>query len=463
MTLSLRSRIAFHYVAAAGAIILAVFLLLYWVMHRTVYNHLDNDLFSEAESVIHAITVLNNGIAFADEREWEEKEHRQAEVNPMFLQVIDPQGAVIRKSPNLGTEKLSFSGAGNGRSYFNAAIGNSAVRQVQMPLQNSQGKVLGYLLVAMPRQEAEVVLANLRIVLMVTFPIVLIVVFFSSRWIARSSVSPVEQITATAERITSQNLNERVEPPVNRDELFRLTTTINQLLDRLQNAVLRERQFTADASHELRTPLAALKGTLEVLVRKRRDPEQYEEKIKYCITETERLSDLVEQLLMLARCEASQIAPAIQSCSLRETAGSALHRLEPLMSSYSARAEMPANDGLTVLADRNMLEVMIQNLLGNAVKYSPEGSTVEINWSRKNREVSLRIRDHGIGIAEEAKPHIFERFFRADDSRVETAGGAGLGLAIVKRLAELQNLKLVVHQEPDGGTTFEVLLPAGLE
>lgn len=460
MNLSLRNRIAVHYVVAGGAIFLIVFLLLYWVMHRTVYSHLDHDLLGEAESVVHTITVLNREIAFADEREWEEKEHRQAEVNPMFLQVIGLNGAVIRKSPNLGTQILSFDRTRSGRAYFNAMLGNSAVRQIQIPLQNSQGRMLAFLLVAMPREEAELVLINLRTVLILAFPIVLAVVFFSSRWIAKSSVTPVERITVTAERITAENLNERVESPPNKDELFRLTTTINQLLDRLQDAVLRERQFTADASHELRTPLAALKGTLEVLVRKRRTPEHYEERIRYCIAETERLSNLIEQLLLLARCEASQIEPAIQPCNLKETVDSVRQRLEPLMRGRGATAGMPADDGVTVLADRNMLEVMIQNLLSNAVKYSPEGSRIDIGWTEKPGEASLQIRDHGIGIPNEVIPHIFDRFFRADDSRVEGSSGAGLGLSIVKRLAELQRLKLDVHSEPDGGTTFVIVFPA---
>lgn len=459
MNLSLRNRIAFHYVVAAGAIFLVVFVLLYWVMHRTVYNHLDNDLFAEADSVIHVIAVLNSEIAIADEREWQEQEHRQAEVNPMFLQVIGADGAIIRKSPNLGSEKLLFVRTQPGRIYFNASIGRSAVRQIQIPLQNSQGRTLGYLLVAMPRQEAELVLSNLRVVLAVTFPLVLAVVFFSSRWIANSSISPVERITAIAERITAQNLNERVEAPPNRDELFRLTSTINQLMDRLQNAVLRERQFTADASHELRTPLAALKGTLEVLVRKPRTPEHYEERIRYCITEVDRLASLVEQLLMLARCEANQIEPMIRPCKLREAVEAVGQRLEPLISSWKARIKMPSDEGVTVLADLNMLEAMIQNLLTNAVKYSPEGSTIEVDWPTETEEAALRIRDHGIGIPAEAKERIFDRFFRVEDSRVEGAGGAGLGLAIVKRLAELQHLNINVHGEPDGGTTFEIVFP----
>lgn len=459
MNLSLRNRIAFHYVVAAGAIFLVFFLLLYLVMHRTVYNHLDNDLFAEAESVIHAVAVLNSEIAIADEREWQEKEHRQAEVNPMFLQVVGPEGAVLRKSPNLGTEKLLFDRSQSGRIYFNATIGRSAVRQIQIPLQNSQGRTLGYLLVAMPRQEAEIVLVNLRVVLAVAFPLVLAVVFFSSRWIANSSVSPVERITATAERITAKNLNERVQPPPNKDELFRLTSTINQLLDRLQSAVLRERQFTADASHELNTPLAALKGTLEVLARKPRTPEHYEERIRYCITEVDRLAGLVEQLLMLARCEANQMEPTIQPCNLRETVDAVLRRLDPVISSWKTTTRISADQGVTVLADRSMLEVMVQNLLTNAIKYSPEGSTIEVDWSAGAPEARLRIRDHGIGIPAEARERIFERFYRVEDSRVEGAGGAGLGLAIVKRLAELQHLRVTLHSEVGSGTTFEIVFP----
>lgn len=447
----LRDRIAFHYMVAAGAIFLVVFLLLYAAMHRTVYSHLDRDLYVEARGVIRSVAFLNQQIIFTDESEWQEKEHKQADVNPMFLQVITPNGAVIRKSPNLEGQSLSFDPKHTDRRSLNATISNSAVRQLQLPLQGPEGTTLGYLLVAMPRQEAENVLTNLHRVLIAAFPGVLLVVFFTSRWIARRTISPVERITATAEQITSRTLNERVELPPNQDELFRLATTINELLERLQNAMLRERQFTEDASHELRTPLAALKGTLEVLIRKQRTPQEYEEKAQYCIMETQRLADLVDHLLLLARSEANQVPATIAPCDLREVVESATKRVGPLMTAWRTKAILPETQSPTVSADRNLLEVMIQNLLSNAVKYSPEGSTIEITWSSD----SLQVRDHGIGISDEMKPRIFNRFFRGDLPQ-SSGDGAGLGLSIVKRLADLQHLDVSVKSEPDGGTTFEI-------
>jgi heavy metal sensor kinase len=460
MTFSLRNRIAVLYAAFAAAIFLAVFLLLYFVMHRTVYRHMDNDLLAEAQSVIHSVAFLNDRIIFRDEHEWQESEHRQAEVNPMFLQINRADGTIIRKSPNLESEELYFDRNQKERGYFNSVIGADAVRQLQFPLRSGSGRTVGFLLVAMPRQEAEIVLVNLRRVLIAAFPILLVVIFFSSRSIAKRSIRPVERITETAERITSQNLEERVDLPPNRDELFRLTSTIKELLDRIQNAFLREKQFTADASHEMRTPLAALKGTLEVLIRKRRSPEEYEEKIRYCISETERLADLVEHLLLLARCEAGQVVANLQPCDLRALAQSALNRIGPMMNSWQTTAVMPSGDAPKVYADRDLLEVMIQNLFSNAVKYSPEGSTIEIDWT-DGAHPSFRIRDHGIGIPAEVRQHIFERFFRAAESDVSRTGGAGIGLAIVKRLADLQHLGLAVNNEEDGGTTFEILFNTG--
>lgn len=454
MTFSLRDRIAFYYAATAAVILLAVFLLLFYGMHRTVYSHLDSDLFAEAQSVIPTITFLNDQIIFKNESEWSEKEHRSAEVNPMFLQVTAIDGKVIRKSANLGTQSLALDAAQAGRVYLNTSIGNSAVRQLQMPLVSGPGTTLGYLLVAMPRQEAEIVLANLRRILIVAFPVVLIVIFLSSRWIAARSILPVEQVTATAERITSQNLAERIELPSNRDELFRLAATVNKLLERIEDALLRERQFTADASHELRTPLAALKGTLEVLIRKRRSPEEYEDRVRYCITETERLADLVEHLLLLARCEAGQVVANVQPCDLRGAVEAAVRRVEPVMKAWRTRAVLPSGIPPEVNADRSLLEVMIQNLLSNAVKYSPEESTIEITWSNGTTPPFLRIRDHGTGVPENLKEQIFERFFRATGSPDE--GGSGIGLSIVKRLADLQHLNVAVRNEPSGGATFEI-------
>jgi two-component system, OmpR family, heavy metal sensor histidine kinase CusS len=460
MSLSFRNRIAFHYAISTGALVLIVFLLLYTIMYRTVYNHLDSDLYSESVTVLHSMTVLSNEIVFSNEREWMETEHNQVELNPMFLQVVDAKGGIIRKSSNLREQTLAFNSKLQTAGYDDGTLQHSSVRQLQLPLKNAQGKTLGYLIVAMPTDEAERVLQSLRRVLIIALPIVLLVVFYTSRFLASRSVAPIAQIISTAERISSQNLDERVMLPENKDELFRLIVTINDLLDRLKDALLRERQFTADASHELRTPLAALKGTLEVLIRKPRTNEHYIARIQDCIAEVDRLSDLVDQLLMLARYEATQIAPSLEMLNLQEVVDSALAHIEPIVSEQKVHVMVPNGDRVNVEADRAMLEVMAQNILGNAVKYSPEGASVEVSWQQTAGGTALQVRDHGPGIAPDARTRIFDRFFRADQSRNSNIGGVGLGLAIVKRLADLQNLRLEVRSgEDNNGTIFEIIFP----
>jgi len=171
-----------------------------------------------------------------------------------------------------------------------------------VPLYDEQ-KIIGHLFIAMSLDDAQMILTNLRNTLSVSFPLILILLFLIARLIAGRSIKPVTAITETSSNITKDNLKGRIVLPQNKDELYTLSKTINDLLDRIENAVEREKQFTSDASHELRTPLTVLKGTLEVLIRKPRTQAEYEEKIAYSIKEVNRVNNLVDQLLLLARFE----------------------------------------------------------------------------------------------------------------------------------------------------------------
>ena len=164
-------------------------------------------------------------------------------------------------------------------------------------------KRLGIVVIAVPRKQTELVLADLKMFLLIIYPLSLLLLFLMSRTIAGRSLIPVQTMISTAQRITRENLAVRIELPPNKDELTTLASTINDLLERIESALTRERQLTADVAHELRTPLAALKGTMEVLIRRPRAQEHYERKISYCIGEVNRLSALVDQVLMLARFE----------------------------------------------------------------------------------------------------------------------------------------------------------------
>ena len=165
------------------------------------------------------------------------------------------------------------------------------------------------LLVAVPLEESELVLENLQKALLISYPIILIILFLTTRYIAGKSIAPINNVITTANKITRENLRERILLPENKDEIHLLISTINELLNRLEDNLLREKQFTSDASHELRTPLSVIKGTLEVLIRKPRDVQQYEEKINYCIRETDRMTKLIDQLLLLARYDSGKVLP----------------------------------------------------------------------------------------------------------------------------------------------------------
>uniref|UniRef100_UPI00404914DA histidine kinase dimerization/phospho-acceptor domain-containing protein n=1 Tax=Flavobacterium sp. TaxID=239 RepID=UPI00404914DA len=143
----------------------------------------------------------------------------------------------------------------------------------------------------------------LKNILLISYPLILILLYLFARFFAGRSIIPVSTIIDTSRKITKDNLKTRIPLPNNKDELFALSQTINNLLDRVENAIEREKQFTSDASHELRTPLAVIKGTMEVLIRKPRNQHEYEEKIQFCISEVDRLNHMVDQLLLLARFE----------------------------------------------------------------------------------------------------------------------------------------------------------------
>jgi signal transduction histidine kinase len=460
MKLSLRNRITFFYLAATSLLIGILFVTIYLVVHQTVYNHLDGDLDTEASEIERNLVILNNQFIFTNKFEWNEKEHNQIEVNPVFVQVVDTTGKVIKKTGNLLSGNLKFDHTLKTKTYFNTKLSGKPTRQVQLPIRNPVGKVLGFIIIAMPLEESAVVLNNLFVVLVNSFWIVLFALFYITRFIAGASISPINKVISTAERITKENLDERIDLPVHRDEIYTLTSTINELLNRLEDAVLREKQFTSDASHELRTPLSVIKGTLEVLIRKPRDIEQYESKIRYCIDEVDRMSRLIDQLLMLARYESGKLTPMIDKINIYESITSAITRLRSFIDQKEIVIDLNQCENVTVNADKSMLETILENILSNAVKYSDEGKHIEISVDTINRDVVCSIKDYGIGMTEEQASKIFDRFYRADESRAPQAGGNGIGMAIVKKLADLQSLGLKIESKVNNGTSIFIIFPS---
>lgn len=459
MQVNLRNRIAGYYVFTTGILIAGIFLLLYYVIAQTMYAHLDEDLTTESTEVFKSIVVLSNQFVFANPYEWKEGEHKQVEVNPTFIQVVDTAGNFVRKSENLFSATLSGRKDLHSKVFYSTTLSNSSIRQLQMPIVSTENKILGYLLIAVPLSEVEILLHNLQILLVIVYPITLFLLFILSRFIAGKSISPVNKVISTAEHITKENLEERIELPQHKDELYRLTATINQLLDRLQDTVVREQQFTSDASHELRTPLTSIKGTLEVLIRKPRTAKQYAAKIAVVITEVNRLSHMVEQLLTLARYENHQIQKSFTRIHLPSLIQNVLNRMENEIEVSQMKIRFKNFASETVEADEYMTGVMIENIVANALKYSKQGSNLTFSTSKTTTEILCSISDKGLGISEEQLPYIFDRFYRTDESRTSSIPGTGLGLAIVKKFSDVQSLPITVESEIGIGTTFTIHFP----
>ncbi len=459
-TQSYSNRIAFHFMVATAVLVIVIFTAIYLVVHKTVYTHLNDDLDAEYLEVSNSIVLLDDQLIFANQGEWGEGEHRQIEVNPTFIQVADSTGTVIRRSPNLMEASLEVLQPETQKIFFNTKLADQRIRQLQMVLKNDGGRVVGYISVAVPLEESRLVLLNLLLILLLTFPLVLVALYFVTRYIAQRSLVQVKTLTRSAEKITRENLNERIELPAIKDELHTLTGTINSLLDRIEDTLLREKQFSSDASHELRTPLSVLKGTLELMIRKPREQEYYVEKSTTCLDEVNRMSLLVDQLLLLARHEAPFEPGRLSPVNLSEIIDGLIDRHAFALDQKGITLRLKTDKTICVPTDRFMVEQVMENIFSNAIKYSHPNGTIEILLTSKGGQPSLTFTDEGIGMEPRVLEGIFNRFYRADESRNAEVKGYGLGLAIAKRFADLLGLVIKVESVPGKGSSFTLIFPA---
>jgi len=299
-------------------------------------------------------------------------------------------------------------------------------------------------------------LNNLFFILIVAYPLILLVLFLIARFIAGRSIKPISAIIETSNIITKDNLKSRIPLPINKDELFTLSRTINNLLDRVENAIEREKQFTSDASHELRTPLAVIKGTLEVLVRKPRNAEEYKEKIDFCINEVNRLNNLVDELLLLARFENQKQTLKIEKVSLNALFLDVISRNSTLIAEKRIKCKAHFSEDYYINTDSYLFCIIVNNILTNAVKYSKNNGEIIFDIKEKDNKIICSISDHGIGIAKEDLQKIFDQFYRSKSNQHPEIKGTGLGLSIVKRLCVLLQIDLHIESEEGKGTRVEL-------
>lgn len=452
MQLSFKNKIALNYIITTGLLILVVFSVIYSIVKHTVYSHIDEKINVEIQNHLSEIKVEKGKVILIDEEEWNEREHNTVDVNPVFVEFLDMNKKIIEKAPNLKTETLEFKDSVGDYELFDTKMGDHAIRQIQVPL-HVQNKQIGYIIVAMSLADSTLVLNNLFEIMSLSFLAILVLLFFIARFFAGRSIKPINAIINTSKIITKDNLKARIPLPRSRDELYTLSKTINNLLNRIEDAIEREKQFTSDASHELRTPLTVIKGTLEVLVRKPRDSKEYEQKINYCINEVDHLNSLVDQLLIMARFENQKQNIATESVYLNALILDVLTLNSEKINNKKINIKFNPETDYDIESDNFLVITILRNIISNAIKYTNNEGTVSILLSKQNEKTICKISDNGIGIAKGDLEMILNPFFRSNYTEHPEIKGVGLGLSIVKRITELLDIKFKIESELEVGTT----------
>ncbi len=282
---------------------------------------------------------------------------------------------------------------------------------------------------------------------------------FGAVWLAGSAVEPVAEITAQAEGIKAGVAGQRITAHADVAEFQGLVRVVNSMLERLDRAFDSQRRIIADVAHDLRTPITAVRGEIEISLRAQRTPEQYHATLSSILEGVDHLSAINEALILLARIEAGELAPHPDDVDLATVAASAVQRVHPRAEGRVLRFERAGTGSTTVYADAGMIGVVLDQLLDNAVRHTPQDTRVEAVVTANGGHVSVAVRDNGPGIAEEVLPHLFERFYRADAARSRTAG-PGLGLTVAAAIVEAHHGAIRAANVPSGGLEVTFVLPS---
>lgn len=449
--LPIRVRLTLAFAAAIGAVLAGGGFLLYHHLANSLDRTLDQSLRARSADVVAIVRQGDPGLREAPPAP-------VADATASFAQVIDSRGTVRDHSPGLQPQPLLtgplLHRAQTGTLLIQRAHRLGAdVRLLAIPLGAENQRVV--LVVGAPLRSRDQTLANLRSELLVGGPAALLLASLIGYLVAGAALRPVERMRTRAAMITEQHLSERLpEPPAN-DEIARLGATLNQMLARVERAVKRERSFVADASHELRAPLALIRTEVDLALDLPRDAGELQAALRSIGEEADRLSQLADDLLLLARLDEGELALRKEPLDVHEVLHDVAERFGRRAADDGRRIDVDAPT-LGVEADRVRLEQALVNLVENALRHG--AGTVTLTASSRGDSVEIHIADEGPGFDTGVANTAFERFTRGDQAR--GSGGAGLGLAIVNAIVTAHRGSIAISIDAQRGADVVLTLPA---
>lgn len=388
---------------------------------------------------------------------------REVRFQDLAIVILTPQGKVVAGSGRPPLDWLAVLGAHpipEPRAFtVETAEGGLRLRLQPLPL----GDELFVLAGVYPLQEVEATLRRIRTLFFLLIPLMVSLAAVGGWFLARRSFRPVQAMAARAAEISARTLHERL-PVESDDELGDLARVLNGLLDRLEEAFQRQRRFVADASHELRSPAAVLRSEAEVtLSQPHRSEEEYREALGVIREAARRLGKVVDDLFLLARMDEGHPVKMAEALYLDDVVRETARAARPLAEERGVGLEVKEIVEAPLKGDADLLSRLLMNLLDNAVRYAPPGTTVEVSLREGEGGYELEVVDAGPGIPQEAQGQLFQRFFRVEKGRTRAVrsltGGAGLGLAIGRRIAEMHGGVLHLAESRPGRTVFRLWLP----
>lgn len=304
--------------------------------------------------------------------------------------------------------------------------------------------------------ELEEVLHIAKIILLV-FPVIIFFSMISIVFLGKGFFDPLKDMTQTVKDISERNLNLRLNVSGSKNELKELALTFNEMMNRIEEHDNRQKQFVSDASHELRTPIAVIQGYIDLLNRWGKDDQAVlQESIEAIKNESENMKELIDKLLFLARHDKDNFVLQKEEFSIAEMMQEIAKETQIIDETHIIKFNI--DQELTIYADRNRIKQAVRIFIDNAIKYTSPGGEIEVSLGNEGGYLVINIKDTGVGINKEEMEHIFDRFYRSEQSRTKEKGGHGLGLAIAKIIVLGHNGKLKVKSKPGQGSEFIILL-----
>ena len=477
---SVRLRITVWYALTLSVTLSLFSVLVYNNLEKTLYENMDRLLEFRAEGVADAVEAYleteeietgrvpkasaKSGTFFMVTQNLVNGPAYDPKLAAIEVKITDARGVILASSPGAASAPEIPEGTLNEAVRGEAAYDTikaadsrdkeSVYRSYTTPVLK-EGKTVYLVQASRPLYQTEFALNNLRDMMAVLVPMIVLFTGAAGMLFARVALKPVHGMIKTIRQISAENLSLRIPATGAKDEIRELASMFNDMLSRLEGSFLSQKRFIQDASHELKTPLTILKGELEVALKKARSSQEYASILQSNLEETNRISKLVENLLTLAKFDNREIPLDISAVNLNRVLESLASDMAQVAGKKRINLALKLEPGLPVIkADAGQLRRAFLNILDNAVKYGEEGGTVTISSAGNAAGVLLVFSDSGRGIAPKDLPHVFERFYRADSSR--STEGFGLGLAITKSILDAHGAAITVKSGPARGASFSV-------